>query len=392
MTGNKGLSVPIAAMLLLFSMESFAQQTAPAPATATATATAKAPAPAKGSATTPSQVNAPSATDPGTVALTFKSNPPPAYPRDELQSGIEGALVLKIAVDRYGTPVVVWVDRSSGNRNLDQVAVDTARDWRLNPRMSNGTASGGIISTPVTYRIGRTTPQPLADNHRFGAMASIDKSRLAQMQHAAEQGDASSEFILGYLSQRGIGLPLEPGIAVQWFEKAATHGDADAQFTLGLSYYDGTFTPVDHLKSRAWFEKAAAQGNALAEFRLGAFYETGDSVPKDLAAATAHYKAAAIQGNSFGQAALGLSYMKGAGIGRDNVLAYAWLTLAAQQGIVRPVGDWLVMLTRTMPHKDIDEAQLLAQTFKPGQPLQRLPPKDKSPPATQASPPKANSR
>ena len=51
--------------------------------------------------------------------------------------------------------------------------------------------------------------------------------------------------------------------ALKWYKKAADLGDATAQFKMGYFFYSGI--GGDKKDSKAWFEKAAAQGNTEAK-------------------------------------------------------------------------------------------------------------------------------
>ena len=45
----------------------------------------------------------------------------------------------------------------------------------------------------------------------------------------AEQGDVDAQFILGYIYERGEGVPQNGAEAVKWYRKAAEQGDEDAK-------------------------------------------------------------------------------------------------------------------------------------------------------------------
>lgn len=50
----------------------------------------------------------------------------------------------------------------------------------------------------------------------------------------AEQGDASSQFSLGYMYWKGKGVIQSNKQAIEWYTKAAAQGYAGAQVMLGL--------------------------------------------------------------------------------------------------------------------------------------------------------------
>ncbi len=57
---------------------------------------------------------------------------------------------------------------------------------------------------------------------------------------AAEEGHADSQFNVGLMNEKGIGVVKNEKDAVLWYGKAASQGNASAQFNLGVLY---TFNP-----------------------------------------------------------------------------------------------------------------------------------------------------
>jgi hypothetical protein len=56
------------------------------------------------------------------------------------------------------------------------------------------------------------------------------------------------------------------------------------QVMLGWLYNKGEGVPVDHAKAVYWYTKAAKQGHATAQYHLGLMYAKGDGVPKTMCA------------------------------------------------------------------------------------------------------------
>ena len=83
----------------------------------------------------------------------------------------------------------------------------------------------------------------------------------------------------------GWGVPQDYARAVAWYKKAAEQGDASAQFGLGFMYFNGWGVPQDYARAIAWYKKAAEQGDASAQFGLGLMYANGWGVPQDYAKA-----------------------------------------------------------------------------------------------------------
>ena len=93
-------------------------------------------------------------------------------------------------------------------------------------------------------------------------------SDLDSLKAAAEQGDATAQFNLGYMYSTGEGVPENDVEAVRWFQMAAEQGDASAQLNLGVMYANGEGIPKDYVQAYAWFNIAAAQGDEIAKENL----------------------------------------------------------------------------------------------------------------------------
>jgi TPR repeat protein len=56
--------------------------------------------------------------------------------------------------------------------------------------------------------------------------------------------------------------------ARQWFQKAADAGNATAMYNLGYLYQHGQGVTRDYRQARQWYQKAAEAGNADAKQAL----------------------------------------------------------------------------------------------------------------------------
>lgn len=112
---------------------------------------------------------------------------------------------------------------------------------------------------------------------------------------------------------------------------AAEEGDADAQYKLGWMYSLGTDAPKDHEKSAQWYGRAAEQGHSGAQVLLGINYEVGGlGVPQDYSKALYWYRRAAEQGDASGQFSLGNLYLQGRGVRQDDEKAVQWFRRVAE--------------------------------------------------------------
>ncbi|MGH7396297.1 MAG: tetratricopeptide repeat protein, partial [Candidatus Rokuibacteriota bacterium] len=84
----------------------------------------------------------------------------------------------------------------------------------------------------------------------------------------AERGEAAAQFLVGFLHERGQGVPPSPAEAVAWYRRAALQGDVHAQFRLGFLHAYGRGVDRDDVQAADWYGRAAAQGNRAAQAAL----------------------------------------------------------------------------------------------------------------------------
>lgn len=158
-------------------------------------------------------------------------------------------------------------------------------------------------------------------------------------------------------------------LALKEIVPLAKSGHADAQHLLGLMYYMGRGVMRDYAQALGWHRKAAEQGKADAQYVVGAMYYTGNAVAADPKQAVAWFRKAAEKGHAEAQHALGLMYRyQAAGLPEDRVLAYMLWSLAAGGGNKNSV-DQRSAIARLMTPQQINEAEAMLRTWKPGSPL-----------------------
>ncbi|QSX80028.1 energy transducer TonB [Lysobacter solisilvae] len=88
--------------------------------------------------------------------LEYEIAPPPRYPGDAARAGAEGTVVLRVLVGIDGKPLEVSIERSSGNRSLDQAARrQVLSKWRFRAAMQDGRAVQAIGLVPVDFTLNR---------------------------------------------------------------------------------------------------------------------------------------------------------------------------------------------------------------------------------------------
>lgn len=91
--------------------------------------------------------------------------------------------------------------------------------------------------------------------------AATGASQTASLDDPVVQRD------LGYIYDKGIGVPQDEDKAVEWYRKAADQGLAFAQFNLGKMYETGRGVPQDYVQAYKWYSLA---GDAKPRDRLAA--------------------------------------------------------------------------------------------------------------------------
>ena len=145
------------------------------------------------------------------------------------------------------------------------------------------------------------------------------------------------------------------------FISLAEQGDADAQLYLGFIYEKGEGVPQDYKAAMKWYSLAAEQGDADAQGSLGSMYGMGKGVPQDYRAAVKWTRLAAEQGHPAAQYNLALDYGKGDGVIQDNVYAHMWFNIAASSGDSENASEGRDIVAGMMTTAQIAEAQKLAR-------------------------------
>ncbi|TWB34312.1 tetratricopeptide repeat protein [Nitrospirillum pindoramense] len=189
---------------------------------------------------------------------------------------------------------------------------------------------------------------------------------LADLTPAADKGDAEAQTYLGWMYEKGLGVPVDYTRARTWYAKAAGKGHAHALNNLGSLYYLGNGVSKDAPKGISLFRKAAKKGDAQAQMNLAMIYYMGQDTPKDDVEAAHWARAAARQGEPHAQTLLARLYDTGAGLPRNPVLAY---TLAMLSGENPDSQALRTRLDGELTTAQKAEAQTLAKSWQPGQPL-----------------------
>lgn len=89
---------------------------------------------------------------------------------------------------------------------------------------------------------------------------------IAEVQKKAKQGDAVSQYILGYCLYRGNGISKNKSEAINWIRKSANQDYSEAIATLGYFYYVGVkdYIKPDKAEAKRLLKRAEDKGSGRA--------------------------------------------------------------------------------------------------------------------------------
>ncbi len=107
-----------------------------------------------------------------------------------------------------------------------------------------------------------------------------------------------------------------------WLKMAAEQGDTSAQYEVGWNYYFGQSGPQSYQEAGKWFVRAAKDGHSSSIYFLAMMYSHGRGYPQDYKMAFALFASAAEKGHKDARFELGRSYAQGQGTRKDQKAAY----------------------------------------------------------------------
>jgi len=165
-------------------------------------------------------------------------------------------------------------------------------------------------------------------------VAALERGHYATALRAwlplANGGNAQAQTNVGYMHERGFGVPQSYVEAIRWYRLAAAQGLAEAQYNLGTLYYYGYGVKANSVEAVDWFRRAAKQRLPEAEYMLGMAYVKGVGAPRSETEGLMWLLRSAQQGYLSAQLMAAQTYLA---IQRpDPFKAYVWSDIAAQRG------------------------------------------------------------
>jgi TPR repeat protein len=92
------------------------------------------------------------------------------------------------------------------------------------------------------------------------AYAQADYAKaMAEFKPLAEQGDARSQYFMGFLYRYGYGVQKDDAEAGKWFRLSAAQGDPRSLYYLGKMYESGEGVERDPVAAYSWLTLSAKQ-------------------------------------------------------------------------------------------------------------------------------------
>lgn len=229
----------------------------------------------------------------------------------------------------------------------------------------------------------------------------------------ATRGNSEAQYDVGTMYLNGRGVKANRPAALEWFAKAADqdnaqalirmklmqenearfrktladaeNGNSDSQYELGNMYTKGIGVEIDTDKAIAAYESAAGQGHTKAAYKLGLIHYEGSGVATDMNAAFRWFRSAAEHNYPAAQYYLGRMYADGQGTTKDSTSALEWLSKAVEGGFDQARGAMINVQENIAMASAAREADAKAQAAPKPEPVER---KAKAPAKTaRADPP-----
>lgn len=117
------------------------------------------------------------------------------------------------------------------------------------------------FSIPLLWFALLTGTPALSADYQTGVEASLRRDFARAFQEwepLAQQGDASSQFQLGWLYMEGHGVQQDLEQGVKWYMRSAEQGYAFAQTALGRLYEGGRGVQQNYPMAYMWYSVAAS--------------------------------------------------------------------------------------------------------------------------------------
>lgn len=167
---------------------------------------------------------------------------------------------------------------------------------------------------------------------RKGGGEAERREVVALLRRAAEAELPTALYLLGVVTEHGLGAARDKPAAAEFYRRAAQKGHRPGQLRWGLALMHGAGVDANPTEGETWLRRAALAGDPEAAALVGNIYATGGKLPANHAEAASWLRRAAEVGHKGAARSLGLLYISGAGVPRDPEEAARWLRASAAGG------------------------------------------------------------
>ena len=148
----------------------------------------------------------------------------------------------------------------------------------------------GIGGCDFNYQLSGlfTSTESMGSSFRKGVIAYQNgdyENALRAWEPLAKQGYSQAQNNMGFIHEKGIGVPVNNESAVKWYTLAANQGNAFAQTNLGWMHERGKGVPANDKQALKWWRLAAEQGIARAQYNMGVMYRNRQDDPQNITTA-----------------------------------------------------------------------------------------------------------
>ena len=213
-------------------------------------------------------------------AMKSPVNPDNYYPREAIQQGVSGTVLLEAKIWGDGRAHDPRAEYSIPERVFEAAGLAVSFATGFRPDVENGAAVPCTMRFKVNFTMQSSRP------------SDVLKENVDEIRVRAERGDPRSQLAYALILENRSDLKPSGEDVVYWYVKAARAGLPVAQFKVG--YYTMNASPADkdEVKAVFWLDKAAGAGNPDAQIMLSNYYLRDMSNSVDVGKAVALMEAA----------------------------------------------------------------------------------------------------
>ncbi|HWT54364.1 MAG TPA: energy transducer TonB, partial [Rhodocyclaceae bacterium] len=119
------------------------------------------------------------------------------YPEESLRLGEQGTTVLNARISDLGYVETVDVKESSGYPRLDQVAVDTVKDWCFTPANKEGKNVSASVVIPLKFSLTSSPPLPTTEPLATPVRQPVETNTIVSSFVAQKDGFLAPQQVYG---------------------------------------------------------------------------------------------------------------------------------------------------------------------------------------------------